>query len=210
VVSELWSHVRSLPWLRECFSSIDFASALLSHNESYYHGVKSGRGPSLQWLRIFKLAILEQMDYFILLEPDTVAIKDYWLDTVYQQVAFATDDFWIKGSINRIPSWPAFHINGNAIYKLHDEEFDQTVLEPVRHDIETNYDLKIYNVFEETQKKNPALFKRIKHKIVHSDFIQDHASLNKFSPEVLKDSNTVLVHNKGAVLEWITGHVISH
>ena len=52
----------------------------------YSLSIKCERGPTGQWVRIFEHPIMTEMDYFFLLEPDNVAVRDYWLNTVYNQV----------------------------------------------------------------------------------------------------------------------------
>ena len=70
-----------------------------------------------------------------------MAVKPYWLDKVYEEVAFSVDDFWIKGSINRIPNWPLFHINGNSIYRLHTPKFEDIIIKAVKNNLDKPFDV---------------------------------------------------------------------
>jgi len=184
-----------------------FASAGLTPQETIYH-YGNYKGPNNQWLKTFELPIMKDYDYWFLVEPDVVAIRDYWLDKVFEETVFAIDDFWMKGSTNRIPWYGSYHMNGNAIYKLHDEEFKKVILDEVAKRPDMPFDLTTMSSFFGKQKSNGDYYKTIQHKWVYSDYIQDWSSGSEFFPygQILKENpNTVLVHNKKAVLEWVDG-----
>jgi len=199
--------MNNLPWMSECFSKIIFSSAGLTPEETIYH-YGNYRGPNNQWLKTFELPVMKDYDYWFLVEPDVIAMKDFWLDRVFEEAVFSIDDFWMKGSTNRIPWYGSWHMNGNAIYKLHDKEFKTVVLDEVAKRPDLPFDLTTMSSFFGQQKSNGAYYKTIQHKVVFSDYIQDWSSGAEFFPyeQILKENpNTVLVHNKRAVLEWVDG-----
>jgi len=207
VKEQIQTELNKLPWITECYSSMIFASAGLTAQESTYR-YGDYKGPNNQWLKTFHLPIMQNYDYWILVEPDVVAIRDFWLDRVFEEAVFSIDDFWMKGSTNRIPWYGSFHMNGNAIYKLHDPDFQRTVLDHIASVPTQPYDLLTLSTFFGQQQKNGTHYKTIQHKWIFSDFVQDWASGAEFFPyeQILKECpNTVLVHNKKAVLEWIDG-----
>jgi hypothetical protein len=53
-----------------------------------------------QFFNMFRSPTLQAYDYLFYMEPDTVPIREGWLDKVYEEVEFV-DDFWVKGSIYR-------------------------------------------------------------------------------------------------------------
>eukprot|EP00164_Ancoracysta_twista_P010276 GFYU01015445.1.p1 GENE.GFYU01015445.1~~GFYU01015445.1.p1 ORF type:complete len:420 (+),score=97.69 GFYU01015445.1:103-1362(+) len=124
--------------------------------------------------------------------PNTNVGINYW----NAQQNFA-NTFWIKGSIHRGTEglhWSfADHINGNALYKLHDPEFDAFMKENMRR-----WPVEDPNV--QPQAFDVAIFytimsKEYRHKVryyVYSEFLQ-----NYHTTPVTKSSlshRTVLVH----------------
>ena len=127
-----------------------------------------------------------------------IAIRDHWLNKVYEEVifilkiqayhltnqkaAFAIDDFWIKGSIYRIPQFSEYHLNGNGLYKLHDPLFKKILLEVIEKNPSEPYDVQILvrhlciqfdnikDIFTKYRQTHPKLYKAIHHRIVYRQF----------------------------------------
>ena len=83
-------------------------------------------GPSSMFHLLFTSEDLAaRYSHFLLMEPDVRAIRPGWVQALQQEVALSSVDFWQKGSV---PYYSTFagnlHINGNAIYKLGDQEFN--------------------------------------------------------------------------------------
>lgn len=136
IEKEIRDQLQKLEPLTRCFSSIEFTSAKLKRADNGYP-----RGPSNQFVRLFSNPIMSKFDYWMMMEPDVVAIRPLWLDKIYEETTFTVDDFWIKGSTNRNPRYNAFHMNGNAIYKLHDTEFESIVVAAVARNPQQALDL---------------------------------------------------------------------
>lgn len=71
----------------------------------------------------------EIYDYFFLMEPDSRPIRKHWLDQLEKECA-GTKYFWQKGSVPRYHT-DAYdlHINGNAIYRVNDEQSSRFFVE---------------------------------------------------------------------------------
>eukprot|EP01119_Soliformovum_irregulare_P012295 TRINITY_DN3182_c0_g1_i1.p1 TRINITY_DN3182_c0_g1~~TRINITY_DN3182_c0_g1_i1.p1 ORF type:complete len:382 (-),score=89.60 TRINITY_DN3182_c0_g1_i1:37-1182(-) len=201
IVKKISDAIDQLKWIPSCLHLYGFLSAKLTTDETVY---KYGNyiGPNKQWGRAFVMEEMKEADYMFFIEPDVMAIRDYWLDRVYEEVAFSIDDFWMKGSTSRIPAYPSFHMNGNAIYKLRDPKFHQVFIDTLTNDRSQPYDLNIWLIYNAMKTGGPekmALFKEIQHMLTFSDFLQDWADTKAGFPMedlLIRFPNTVLVHNK--------------
>ncbi|GJQ09005.1 hypothetical protein GpartN1_g796.t1 [Galdieria partita] len=126
----------SFSW-RHCFEDIYLMSAELP-SECDTHP----EGTCIMFYQIFP-TLENNYLYFQIIEPDVTPFRHdlAWLQEV---VAMTRDhnDFWVKGSVSACPSgmkphfrtfciqysigtaWIDYHINGNALYKLGDRDFD--------------------------------------------------------------------------------------
>lgn len=63
------------------------------------------------------------------MEPDCFPVRQGWLDRLYHLATMSGTHYWVLGSILRARPSPEYakisrHINGNALYRLNDPEFD--------------------------------------------------------------------------------------
>lgn len=116
-----------------CFGDVVELFADLTPEEDIYPA-----GPSVMFFRVYTdPAIKAQLKHYgamFWMETDTFPIKPLWVDKLYAE-SRVHDDFWVRGSIYLGPAFdetvktPANwdwvgHINGNALYRLNDPEFD--------------------------------------------------------------------------------------
>ena len=137
------------------------------------------------------------------MESDSVPIRKYWLDRVYEDIEF-TSNFWVKGSIYRGLSKPlqycfhlcgcAEHMNGNSIYKLGDATFNQflnNLFDTIDYN-SWNYDAYIMHQLK--KEDNFRFFQEYAHKFVYTDIIQ-HGKNDITVTEVLeKYPDTYILH----------------
>jgi len=104
------------PELRKCFKSIQFVY------ESTVKAIDHDMG-SLQHLEALLDRFSQTHDYFFLMEWDTFPVRNDWVNKLFLQ-AVCGPDFWMKGShprdaTNHTVFYYGWHINGNAIYNVH-------------------------------------------------------------------------------------------
>ena len=115
-----------------CFSSIQTVFASLTAAEDGFPS-----GPSWMFFRLFlsySESLMAGFTHVYWMEWDVTPVRPYWLDRL-QQLTHG-EEFWMRGARYRGPafdetvkepsswSWVG-HLNGNALYKLHDTEFEQ-------------------------------------------------------------------------------------
>ena len=119
---------------KSCFSSITIENARLTGAEDVYPA-----GPSYMFWNIFKAPHLShlksQYDFFFWAEWDVYPIRPLWVDALFHEIT-PPADFWMRGSllkgsqldpdvaVRENADW-APHINGNALYKLNDGNFEK-------------------------------------------------------------------------------------
>ena len=90
-------------------------------------------GACYQFFLLFKL-LKKKFHYFYMMEPDITPIRSGWLQKLCDELDIASpgQDFWLKGSNQKcnkyygdIASRHDWHINGNAIYKVGDLDFEE-------------------------------------------------------------------------------------
>ncbi|KAI9141464.1 hypothetical protein BKA69DRAFT_1124788 [Paraphysoderma sedebokerense] len=186
----------------DCITNWKVVSAKLTPQEDSYPG-----GPSNQFYKIFEEKLLDrQYDCFFWMEADVYPIRQYWADALFTE-CFDRGRFWYRGSINRSPheiltednqEW-AGHINGNAIYKLGDEQFRSVILQTKQHmNPNTNqfpFDVSLWRLTHHPHWWR--IFQSNAHKIAYSNFIQNlmqdvtEESLQKVR---VNDPDTFFVH----------------
>lgn len=184
-LSSLEADLRQLGYNNKCYRTIRFLAADLTKEENQYP-----LGSAIMWK---KLLLDDQTigvslraygyTHFFLLEPDTLPIRQFWLDTIVKQITddcseklFFVTNWWMSGSIYRgsKPIGQHFlHINGNALYHL-----SSTFITYVNHVLRTytlksgmslGYDLDLFLLLSD----NTSLAKETWHKFRFSDFIQN-------------------------------------
>lgn len=184
-LSPLEEDLRQIEYVNKCYRSIHFLAGALSERENQYP-----LGSAIMWK---KLLLDEQNNsvslrtygytHFFLMEPDTLPIRQYWLDEIVKQItqdcseeSFFVTNWWMSGSIYRgsKPIGQHFlHINGNALYHLSSKftDYVKQVLRDYtfRPDVTLGYDLDMFLLLFD----NTDLAKQIWHKFRFSDFIQN-------------------------------------
>lgn len=187
---------------RSCFSNVQVQFSSLSREEDNYL-----TGSRLMFEKILDDTLrLESPSYVLLMEPDCLPIRNYWLSFIDAQTRFPNTPFWIKGSIFRgedriisrqqLPN--KFHINGNAIYNLGDRSFPhfyfKILLPFIRWKYRsTAYDVDTFVFLQDLQ--NYHYTRHVVHFFQFSDFVQNHYHSEYSLKAVKKGSPTVvLVH----------------
>lgn len=127
--------------------------------------------------------------YGLYMEPDMRAAQGNWLMAVDAATRLPNEPFWIKGSIfrgtpqsigPRDPIQNYIHINGNAIYNLHDPAFGRFYFQRMRKAIgvEGGYDADFFLYLLGDRKR------------FYSDRVQDHAHRFHFTELIANLWNT--------------------
>ena len=108
---------------------VDFATVLLPDAVVDRHP----DGPCAMFWELFSLPKLSAFDYMFVFEPDVMPLRAGWAQALHALLpspAAPVDDFWVRGSAPQchgsyaqIEERGDQHINGNALYKLHDDAF---------------------------------------------------------------------------------------
>eukprot|EP01119_Soliformovum_irregulare_P018235 TRINITY_DN5547_c0_g4_i1.p1 TRINITY_DN5547_c0_g4~~TRINITY_DN5547_c0_g4_i1.p1 ORF type:complete len:394 (-),score=95.49 TRINITY_DN5547_c0_g4_i1:29-1210(-) len=165
--------MKKISWINDCFSKVGFLDGKLPKSDGGKHLDYSWLNK--QWSQVFRMDEMADADYFFYIEPDVVAIRDFWLDRIYEEVAWSIDDFWMKGSANRISMDRSFHIDRNAIYKLHDATFQSIFIDRILIETSMPFHRAIGMIFEKMKRGNDSeisLSKEIQHMLYFSDFFQ--------------------------------------
>lgn len=108
-----------------CFRRIRFISMNLDEAQNQYDKGRFSPSPSTMFHSLFGLEELyAQYSHFLLVEPDVRALRSGWLDRLAMEVVVDRIDFWQKGSIEYSFEQGDGHINGNAIYRLGNMEYN--------------------------------------------------------------------------------------
>jgi hypothetical protein len=141
--------IRNRPELKpalDCFTTIHTLYAALTSEEDVYPA-----GPSVMFFRVYTDPVIKaQLSPYramFWMELDTFPVKPLWIDKLYTESLVG--DFWMRGSIYFGPAFDETvkaavnwdwvgHINGNALYRLNDAEFEYFLalvadVEPPKH-----------------------------------------------------------------------------
>ena len=177
-----------------CFAKVFTLCANLTAEENRYKGIRAAYGPNAMFEGLFR-SIWGAYGYMFLMEADTSPIKPLWLDRLLWESVLAPGPFWVKGSACHgcVPDEPfgrTFgdrHINGNALYNLHDTAFRDFILHenpgPGSYDIKMMYFVMRRPAAEQRQWLT---------KFIYSNVIWNQGNL-PYIPSSLPD-DTVLVH----------------
>jgi hypothetical protein len=192
-------------YFRNCFGSILFLDAKLTDREDKYP-----KGAD----NMFYKLILNQIDmkssvnehdrminnkeykWIFYVEPDCKPIRNQWIEKLLEHVIMMNEEFWIKGSIFRgteiLNPNNRIHINGNAIYNNHDEEFKQFVQKCRKTRGKGDaFDTRIFQVLQ----SDDHLMKKFWHKFAFTEFVQNMWRTT-YNSTLLKElhPNTYFVH----------------
>lgn len=125
--------VENTAYVRRCFDKIEVLDVELDKSLDYYEkdyrkkvqgrGYKSG--PNEQFFEL--ISRLSHYEGFVFyMETDCVPLRQGWLDAI-RELAEGDSESWVIGAyyrgIDRISERFAFHLNGNALYRVGDPEF---------------------------------------------------------------------------------------
>ena len=125
----------------------------------------------------------KNIDFVFLMEPDTYPIRSSWLNAVQNNIG--DGNFWAKGSVFRgaanLIAWrrsSAYHLNGNSIYKIADENFIN-FYRKTREFVVKNfgdslggYDVDFFDYF--FHKDFPSANRSIIYKFKYTDMVQNY------------------------------------
>lgn len=185
------------PRLAPSFSSLEFEYCELSEAEDRYeqdytkpagpNGYKPG--PNNQFFRAMEL-LRPYGRYVFMMENDCLPIRPNWLGEL-QRILEGGESLWVLGSLYRgvgpLDERWRVHLNGNAVYAVGDEEFQQFLREVWRPalsrllpDVPTlAYDcvlpLHFTNGAAAPANESWELYQRVAHRFRATDYIQNHA-----------------------------------
>lgn len=161
--------------LRLCFANVSFTSAALSASDTQnsqsfdvFRNLASTRGSNNQFWKAFSVHRLYRHMFYM--EPDTWPLKADWLRRID---ALSRDEaIWMRGTLMRYqprmvvapePFRSAYtrHINGNALYELHDPCFAR-----YRQLVQADYDDAAFDVAM-AQYRMPRYQYRLEHAVAH-------------------------------------------
>lgn len=129
----LFQFYESIPYkVRKCFKSTKFINITLpSYTNELQQRSESAR---IVLENIINQTGYSNGSYIFQMEPDTRPFKERWLEALHYSVISPNEPFWMKGSIyignqqtNGVYRHNYYHINGNAIYNVHDPNFQDFI-----------------------------------------------------------------------------------
>lgn len=216
IITSLLSKTLNSSQFKYCFKSWTIAFAKISTLDNSHH-----TGSRLMFEKMLSKNISHSapMDYVLYMEPDCVPIRHNWLEAVQRNVKEDPNSFWMKGSVFRgqraiVNKQPLhlinyFHLNGNAIYSVGDNEFRNFYFQKVRpFTIEkckspkdkycSVFDTDIFRYLLHNNMEYGAQYI---HHFAFTDLIQNKWHTNYSTHGLLaKSPNTFLVHG-GAALD---------
>ena len=192
-INEISKHVD-----RFCFQRIHFVEFRFKSkgDDSHINGARM----MFQHMLFMQDDAFKNTDFVFYMEPDTYPIRSSWLNAVQNNIG--DGNFWIKGAIFRGNSKIIinensfyFHINGNATYKISDEnyiKFWQFVFKNYG-DRSRGYDVSYYDYF--FHKNFHSSNRSFLYKFKYTDMIQNLVS-SKYSKQYvsIQHKNTYFVH----------------
>lgn len=201
---------RALSPIRECFGEVIYGSAMLSDEEDRFP-----RGPTIQWYNLFisPLRPLRKYAYVFRSEHDVYPIRSGWVDALLSEVTFR-GDFFVKGSIHRgekfadFVSYPSSaswitHINGNALYKVNDPQFNSMMSscasedQNVADEYLATFDVALWKKYVTSYAETWPSFQNYAHKFQYTDLIMsysDDVSQEKITSLLSSSPNTFFLH----------------
>ena len=195
VESDLWNLLSEID--TSCFKSTTIKAGVDDPEHT--------RGARLQFEKMLNEI---KGEYVFQMEPDCFPVRSGWLAALNLQCIYPNQEFWMKGSLYRGTAIKeknavqSFHINGNAIYNLHDKDFKQFYFKSLncflsqrRNRDARGYDSDIYRYLFDL--KYIETNSEIMHKFVVTELIQNRwRSFYSVSELTEKYPSVYLVHGK--------------
>ncbi|KAI9018421.1 hypothetical protein DFJ74DRAFT_677279 [Hyaloraphidium curvatum] len=202
--------------VRRCFSERGTLFANLSDVEDGYPA-----GPSNMFFKLMEssdlYAFRSNYRYMFWAEPDVRPIRPFWADSLYIEAtlpsahSLESPDYWMKGSmyrgrgldrdVIRPRNWNwVDHLNGNAIYRLNDPEFEDFLRITKEHEPPSDYWKPFDISISRALNSNPygwVLRQYAARKFVQTDFIQHFGYFSEMSASAaMRNPRTVFMHGK--------------
>lgn len=182
----------------ECFKQVKIVEYIFFDESSDNHNI--GSRIMFEYMLGRSNEVFMEQSYVFYMEADTRPIRPNWLVGLYKECI--NGDFWVKGSIQRgikMKSFiDSFHINGNAIYKIDDQNFRNfyfNLVKPYFDKIHFNYgyDGGIFKFIYDLN--NIDEVKHVFHKFRFSGFVYNSCHTN-YSVQKMADQfqDTYFVH----------------
>ena len=191
---------------RFCFQKVHFVEYKYKNKEDDTHF--KGARVMFEYLIYKQDDAFKSVDFVFLMEPDTYPIRSSWLNAVQNNIG--DGNFWVKGTIFRGPDNliadqkpNRYHLNGNSIYKISDEnfinfyrktrEFVLKNLTPVKEFNLRGYDVDFYDYF--FHKDFPSAHRSFVYKFTYTNMIQNYYG-TKYSKQSVSIQNidTYFIH----------------
>lgn len=182
----------------ECFSRVEIVEYVFLDQRLDNHNM--GSRIMFEYMLNRSDDVFKKQSFIFYMEPDTRPIRQNWLIGLYKECI--DENFWIKGSIQRGKKMKSFtdsfHINGNAIYNIGDENFRNFYFQSVKLyfdkiNFRYGYDGGIFKYLYDLN--NIDQVKHIFHKFQFRGFVYN-SCLSNYSVEKLADQfkDTIFVH----------------
>ena len=191
---------------RSCFREVNVRHASLTGD---YNNYLTGSRKMFEQMLNGSLN-LGNASYALYMEPDLIPVRTGWLSAIDSHTRYPNLNFWLKGSVFRGPTsayrnraiYNLFHINGNAIYNLDDEDFRHFYFGQVRPYIEAHYtdgayDTDLYKFLLDPRNYHWA--RKWAHKFQFTDAIRNMWHANYSLAQLMKESETVVLVHGGTL-----------
>lgn len=189
--SSLQTAVHQIKYINKCYHRILFLAANMTDNQDHYIFDRTS-----MWLKLILEVNSSGMSlrnhgytHFFFMEPNTLPIRSFWLDTIIEQIieghdqnSYHSTDWWITGSIYRDQSLIDqlfIHINANALYHLSPKFIFDIQLNSRIHLIKPSTSINQYLATLLVPQTNTNKAKPLWHKFRPSEYIKkncDHTS----------------------------------
>lgn len=178
----------------QCFRNVRFLSMNLDKAQDQYDMNLFSPGPSTMFhlLPAMEEEMVNVYTHFFLMEPDVRPLRRGWADEVMLQVITEPVEFWQKGSVGYYDVHEDHHINGNALYRLGDHDFNCFLQAELANEYPNSFDQSIFKASLRPENRDHI------HRFIRSTFIMN-SNWNYYLNGFTKDyPHTFLVHGKTA------------
>ena len=139
--------ISSLGKARECFRDVLFLSMNLDELQDQYPNSNCfSPSPNTMFSALFRnRELLSRYSFIFMMEVDVRPTRPLWVDRLVHEVTLERIDFWIKGSIAYNNLDGNLHLNGNAIYRMGDLDFDCFLQRALYLHYPLNFDTGIFD-----------------------------------------------------------------
>lgn len=193
------------PVARSCFAEFEIISAGLPvHTDTHFAGSQA-----MFEALINNTVSIVDMRYVFWMEPDAVPIRADWLNTL-DRACRTGERFWVKGSALRHELNPEvitqrygrdflYHINGNALYNMHPDEYPAFYRNHILPYLQTKharhmaFDLSLARFLLASE--NERIWRENAHRFHYTEIIQNRWGEN-YSPveRAQQFPNTCIIH----------------